>query len=191
MGDSSYLGREKLTMLQLFFIDSGPTPTDIPNLLPAQGSDGGSSDPEDQPAWIDSDDERIVISLASNPKLRKLRNTASEDLINGTEYTKRLRRQFERLYPVPEWANPSAAQTSRKRRKRRPSNMSDSSEQSSSDSDKSIDSNDVSTQPLAKLLQNVTSLIQPTTFASGTKRKLRSEVIDIQRLKDVGDAQPV
>ena len=181
-----------LMMLQLFFIDSGSTPTNFPIALPARGSDSALSDPEDQPAWIDSDDERLVVSLASNPRLRKLRNTESEDLVNGKEYTKRLRRQFERLYPAPEWANPLAAQNGKTRKKkRRQLEMSASSEQRSSDDDMSIDSDDVSTQPLAKLLQNASSLIRLTTSKSGTKRKLRPEVIDIQRLKDVGGAQPV
>jgi U3 small nucleolar RNA-associated protein 18 len=45
------------------------------------------------PVWEDSDDERILVSLASNPRLRKLRLMESEDLVNGKEYTERLRRQ--------------------------------------------------------------------------------------------------
>jgi len=45
------------------------------------------------PVWEDSDDERMMVSLASNPRLRKLRITESEDLVNGKEYMERLRRQ--------------------------------------------------------------------------------------------------
>ena len=149
------------------------------------------SDPEDRLAWIDSDDERRIVSLASNPQLRKLRNTESEDLVNGKEYTKRLQRQFERLYPVPDWANPSAANNVVEQKKRRPSNMSDNAEQSSTDDDgMSVGSDDMSTQPLAKLLQ-MTNLTHPEYSASGTRRKLRPDVIDVHRLKDVGGAQPV
>jgi U3 small nucleolar RNA-associated protein 18 len=138
------------------------------------------------PAWIDSDDERITVSLASNPRLRKLRITADEDSINGKEYTKRLRRQFERLYPVPEWADHSTSQNSSSRKKRRKlSNESYTSSSSSSDDDMT---DDLSAQPLAKLLQSTTPLT--TTASTTTRRKLRPEVIDIQRLKDIPDTQP-
>lgn len=145
---------------------------------------GGTSGP----TWVDSDDERMVISLASHSRLRKLRITESEDLINGREYTKRLRRQFERLYPVPDWANPSSMVKSKKRRR---SSASDDSGRHDSADDMSIDSDDLSVQPLAKLLQNATDLIKTTSGSSSGRKKLRPEVIDIQRIKDVGLAQPV
>jgi U3 small nucleolar RNA-associated protein 18 len=45
------------------------------------------------PAWHDSDDEKIMVSLASNNRLRKLRRTEDEDVINGKEYSRRLRQQ--------------------------------------------------------------------------------------------------
>ena len=128
------------------------------------------------PAWVDSDDERVVVSLASHSRLRKLRITESEDLINGREYTKRLRRQFERLYPVPDWANPSSMVTPKKRRR---SNASDNSGRDDSADDMSVDSDDLSVQPLAKLLQNATDLIKTTSGSSSGRKKLRPEVIDI------------
>lgn len=46
------------------------------------------------PAWEDSDDERMMVSLMSVPRLRKLRTFEGEDVINGKEYTGRLRRQY-------------------------------------------------------------------------------------------------
>ena len=146
--------------------------------------EGSSSD--DEPAWVDSDDERLIVSLATNKRLRKLRLTESEDLVNGKEYTRRLRRQYEQLYPTPEWANPSAA----RKKKRRKSSMSDDSVRSLAD-DMSIDEDDLSTQPLAKLLRNPSALIESTTSSVKSKRRLRPETIDVHRLKDVGGAQPV
>lgn len=137
-------------------------------------------------AWVDSDDDRILVSLASNPRLRKLRNTESEDLVNGREYTKRLRRQFERLCPVPDWAIPSVAVKPSHRR--RLTNTSEGSSDDISAGEMSIDSEDLSVQPLAKLLQNATDLVKTSSSGRG---KLRPEVIDIQRTKDVGLAQPV
>lgn len=134
--------------------------------------------------WHDSDDERLAVSLADQAKLRKLRVAESEDVISGKEYVRRLRRQFQRLHPTPEWANPELAA------KRRKMNADDS------DSDQELDSEDedeqLSIQPLAKLLQNANDLTRIEDNArSGGKRKLRQEVLDIQRLKDVGKAQPV
>ncbi|KAL2039668.1 hypothetical protein N7G274_007527 [Stereocaulon virgatum] len=190
-GDLLEKGMEDIDDADLFFLDSKPSAMNIPDLLPTATSDeaGAQSDGGDPPAWVDSDDERIVVSLASNPRLRKLRTSETEDLVNGKEYTKRLRRQFEQLCPVPEWANPSAAKKRAHRKRRKFLNSSDSSDVNLSADEISIDSDDLSTQPLAKLLQNATSLTQPAPTASTSRRKLRPEVIDIHRLKDVGTAQ--
>jgi U3 small nucleolar RNA-associated protein 18 len=108
--------------------------------------------------------------------------------VNGKEYSKRLRQQFERLYPVPEWAKPSAPKNPSSRHKRRKlSNASSSNDDDTSASDISIDTDDLSAQPLAKLLQSTTPLTQTST---STRKKLRPEAIDIQRTKDVAGVQP-
>lgn len=152
---------------------------------PETPSDAEDSEADSVPAvWHDSDDERLAVSLAGQAKLRKLRVAESEDVISGKEYVRRLRRQFQRLHPTPEWANLELAA------KRRKMN-SDGSE-----SDQQLDSDDedeqLSMQPLAKLLQNADDLVRVEDNArAGGKRKLRQEVLDIQRLKDVGKAQPV
>lgn len=166
---------------------------DVPALIPAQTSDEDEVKLEtgDKPAWIDSDDERITVSLASNPRLRKLRVTQSEDLVNGREYTKRLRRQYERLCPVPEWANPPATQRSLPRTRRRDSNSSGKTEVMLSKDERSLESEELSVQPLAKLLRSSGNFIQSTPANFGQKRKLRPELIDVHRTKDVGIAQPV
>ncbi|RMZ81689.1 hypothetical protein DV737_g2396, partial [Chaetothyriales sp. CBS 132003] len=36
--------------------------------------------------WHDSDDDRVAVSLALNPRLRKLRDTADDDIVSGREY---------------------------------------------------------------------------------------------------------
>ncbi len=132
----------------------------------------------------------MVVSLASNPRLRKLRVHEAEDLVNGKEYCKRLRQQFERLYPVPEWANPNASRRGAKKEKRgrRSSAGSSSAGQLSSADEMDVDEG-LSTQPLAKLLQNADGLVRKET--DGKTRKLRAEVLDIRRTKDVGGVQPV
>jgi U3 small nucleolar RNA-associated protein 18 len=56
-----------------------------------------------------------------------------------------------------------------------------------SSNDMDVDEEDLSTLPLARLLQNAGSL---TRTSAGGKRKLRPEVLDIQRTKDIPITQP-
>ncbi|KAJ1310786.1 hypothetical protein OPQ81_009306 [Rhizoctonia solani] len=77
-------------------------------------------------AWVDPDDNQLDISIASERRLRKLRNSAAEDTISGREYETRLRRQFEKVNPVPEWA---ATRSKRTRRLSQTSSDSDSDEE--------------------------------------------------------------
>lgn len=94
--------------------------------------------------WYDSDDETLTISLTTTNRLRKLRRTEDEDTVSGKVYTRRLRQQFERIYPVPEWANP----VTKPRRN------------SQSDDEDNI----IPTDPLSVLFQSSTPLTQrPTT----------------------------
>ena len=144
----------------------------------SDAEDGDDEEADELPAvWHDSDDERLTISLASHQRLRKLRVAESEDVISGKEYIRRLRRQYQQLHPTPEWANPE---------------LSVARNESDSDDMDTDDEGPSSAQPLAKLLQGITDLtkLEDNTHAGG-KRKLRQEMLDIQRLKDVGKDQPV
>ncbi|PFH47190.1 hypothetical protein AMATHDRAFT_7000 [Amanita thiersii Skay4041] len=67
-------------------------------------------------AWTDPSDEPLTISLATNPRLRKLRDAPEEDVLTGREYETRLRRQFERINPEPVWAA-RARKAARQRRR--------------------------------------------------------------------------
>lgn len=170
-------------MLQLFFLDSGTAPvsTDLaqsPEMPPDEGDGEGDAPPA---VWHDSDDERLTISLASHQRLRKLRLAESEDVISGKEYVRRLRRQFQWLHPVPEWADPVKQRRAAGR----------DSDSDADDMDTDNEEEQMSTQPLAKLLQGAADLINTENETRGGKKKLRQEVLDIQRLKDVGGTQPV
>ena len=57
------------------------------------------------PAWVDPDDLDVQASLASNKRLRKLRDTVAEDGIGGRNHERRLRRQFEKLNPTPKFTS--------------------------------------------------------------------------------------
>lgn len=128
-----------------------------------------------------------MVSLASVPRLRKLRRTEAEDLVSGKEYCKRLRRQFELLNPAPEWAQ--AARTKPARKKRRTSETA-GSDGEVSDEDMEIDSEVPSAAPLSELLQDAESLVRRAGPGAGKKRKIRPEVVDIQRQKDIPGIQP-
>ncbi|KAJ5653594.1 hypothetical protein N7490_000597 [Penicillium lividum] len=174
---------EDMADADLFFLDSGVAP-ETTNLIPSPETPSDDENEQTSPAiWHDSDDERLAVSLGSQAKLRKLRVSESEDIVNGKEYTRRLRRQFQRMHPTPDWANPELVAL----RRQENSDSDDSGNEMDSDGE----DEQLSMQPLAKLLQNATDLTRIEDNAgSGGKRKLRQEVLDIQRLKDVGKTQP-
>lgn len=74
------------------------------------------SKPRKPPAWDDPDDTTLRVSLATDKRLRKLRDDPEEDTVGGHEYERRLRRQFERINPTPTWA--TAARKKLKKRRR-------------------------------------------------------------------------
>ncbi|KAI8938839.1 hypothetical protein NX059_004702 [Plenodomus lindquistii] len=174
---------EEVADQDLFFFDAGPIAAPAGS-VPA-GETADSEDEDDQPAWEDSDDERLVVSLASVPQLRKLRETADDDIVNGREYARRLRKQYQRLYPAPEWAAHATGKANKKRR--RTMDDDESGEESASDMD--VDDDDLSTQPLARLLQDA-DLLSRTSTSTAKRRKLQAGTVDIQRLKDVTKSGP-
>lgn len=181
---------EALIISKLFILDSGPSGS--PHHPASSRQDREASSDASEAAWHDSDDERIAVSLACNPRLRKLRDFEGEDLIGGREYTKRLRRQYERLCPAPEWAKPADPKKIRSTNGGDRYRVSqDLSQASGSEREMSVDSEDMSAPPLARLLKQPGAFLQPNQVTPRGKKKLRPEVIDIQRAKDVGTAQPV
>jgi len=177
------------SILQLFFFDAGASKVPGQAITAGDSSDEGDElSRRSRPAWEDSDDERITVSLASVPRLRKLRKEESEDVVTGRQYIKRLRQQFERLYPTPEWAIQGSQKPPKKKRRTSASSVSD---ESATDEDIDMDDDSLSAQPLAKLLQRADSLTAPTAPSSTTqKRKLKPEVISIQRTKDIQTSGP-
>ncbi|TID22141.1 putative U3 small nucleolar RNA-associated protein 18 [Venturia nashicola] len=181
-------GLETVQDADLYFIDTEPTALQEKALSAALEDDEDETG-GDAPAWSDSDDERISISLATRPQLRKLRRTEAEDVISGKEYSRRLRKQFQILNPVPEWVQ--TATSGRPIKKRRTSGGSETSD-SSSDEDMDLDGEVLTQQPLARLLQDADTITNRATTVNGAprKRKFRPEVIDIQRMKDIVTSGP-
>lgn len=98
---------------QLFFIDDGTNEAegdkDAMDIYEDSQSDDEIDDEEDdndsEIAWEDSDDDTLNISLLSSDKVRKLRKVETDSTINGKSYITRLRSQFEKIYPKPEWVD--------------------------------------------------------------------------------------
>lgn len=160
-----------------------PKPSGGNKTLEELEKDGDGAVSQDAPAWEDSDDERLTVSLAGATRLRKLRATEAEDLVSGSEYSKRLRQQYLRLYPLPEWAAPTAGgRPSKSRRRRSSASRAASSDASSDDSDEDESLDDA--LPLETFLRDANSF---NGTGARKRRKLRPETIDIQRTRDVPD----
>ena len=173
-------------------MDYGAGPAASKELDTLHGATGGD-DSVNLAAWEDSDDERISIPLAGHSRLRKLRVVDGEDVVSGREYVKRLRLQYERLHPPPDWVRQlSSRGDGRKGLAQREHVLSDASG-SDSDEDTGMDKAEaLALPPLAKLLQNTEGLtVDHDGAETGGRAVLRQGVIDIQRLKDVGGSQPV
>ncbi|EFQ26217.1 U3 small nucleolar RNA-associated protein [Colletotrichum graminicola] len=161
----------------LFFLDTG-----VPTAKSSQTGKAAKEEPaavEGAPAWEDSDDERLTVSLATATRLRKLRLTEAEDVVSGTEYSRRLRTQFLRLNPLPKWAQEPEGRPAKRRRR-----SSAAASDSSVSSDQEDSDTELSAAPLEKFLRDVHRLAGKD--AAG-KARLRPEVIDIQRTREIPD----
>lgn len=176
-GQDETTGLEHLDDNALFAFDTGAIPTEKKTEAKPSALETYEQN-EEAPAWEDSDDERLTVSLAAASRLRKLRQTEEEDVVNGTEYARRLRSQYLRLYPLPEWAKESSTRSQRRRR----SSAAGSSEEDS-DAEDDIDS----ALPLETFLRDVNSFNASNDGRGNKRRKLRPETIDIQRSRDIPD----
>ena len=186
--EAAATGHEHVSDSMLFTLDTGGDSDEEIELV--QGRQAPQEPEEEAPAWEDSDDERLTVSLAGATRLRKLRNTEAEDVVSGTEYARRLRQQYLRLYPLPEWANEAATAGSKRRRRRSSAASNDSSA-----SDMEVDSDGESIDaplPLDTFLRDANSFA-PTSSSNNNnnphpkRRKLRPETLDIQRTRDIPD----
>ncbi|KAK4193330.1 WD40-repeat-containing domain protein [Podospora australis] len=189
-GGDDTTGKEELDDSMLFAIDTAPAPKDEDAEEGSWLKSAATKPAGDPPAWEDSDDERLTVSLAGASRLRKLRNFEGEDVVNGTEYSERLRQQYQRLYPLPEWAKPAG---DKKRRRRRSSTAGSDDSDAASGSDMDLDSDGEEVDPALPLdafLRDANSFSAATAAGgagSRKRRKLRPETLDIQRTRDIPD----
>lgn len=191
-------GLEHFNDAELFFLDSIPTASDR-QLAKAAVQSLSKKDDESAPAaWEDSEEERLSVSLATVSRLRKFRLAESDDVMNGTEYVRRLRREFLRIQPTPAWAKygddgEDGGGKPAKKRRQRSSSAAATDDGSSSDlgDTDAEDGDDLSALPLEKVLRDVRKLAGKTVSSrqpNGRHRvQLRPEVIDMQRTRDIPD----
>ncbi|KAG1836822.1 WD40-repeat-containing domain protein [Suillus subalutaceus] len=120
------------------------------------------------PAWTDPDDVNVQVSLASNNRLRKLRDAPSDDTVGGREYERRLRRQFEHINPTPDWASIARKKSERAKRRRSSASGSESGE-------------DV----VPELLASTAGILGTTK-----SRIIPPSTLSIERLRDANQAAP-
>lgn len=89
----------------LFFIDEAGDGS-VAHVASGNADDDMEIDTEplEDAAWVDSDDDRTAVSVMST-RLKKLRHTQEETTLSGAAYVARLRAQFEKIYPRPQWAD--------------------------------------------------------------------------------------
>lgn len=75
---------------QLFFVDEG---SDVEMEGMEVEKVAAVESEEKKEAWVDSDDEKLTVSLKGEKRNRKLRDLEKEDVVSGKEYARRLRRQ--------------------------------------------------------------------------------------------------
>lgn len=173
---------EQLDDSALFMLDTGPGTEgkQITTTVAHEVEEAGM-----QPAWFDSDDERLTVSLAGAKQLRKLRETEADDFVSGAEYARRLRLQYLKFNPLPAWAKEASADGKKDKKRRRRSSAASTASVSSSDSEASDeDDDDLSALPLERFLRDANAL---NGEGRRKKRKLRPEVLDIQRTRDIPD----
>lgn len=182
-------GLEDVADADIFFLDT--TAPTAPGEQAAQTKAQYDKDDLDEnaPAWEDSDDERLTVSLAGVSQLRKLRISDAEDVVTGTEYARRLRKQYLALHPLPKWAK-WAEERSAKRRRRSSaatgSDISASSAEEDEEGGEEGDDVDMAAAPLGKFMRDVAKLAG-RDGSGGQKRRLRPEVLDIQRTRPIPD----
>jgi U3 small nucleolar RNA-associated protein 18 len=124
------------------------------------------------PAWTDPDDTTLKVSLASDKRLRKLRDAPSDDTVGGREYERRLRRQFEKINPTPNWALAARQKIHPAKSKRRRSSNSSGSE---------VDEDD---GLIHDILSSTAGIL--STTKKGTL--LPKELLAIERLRDANQS---
>lgn len=194
--DDEDTGLAELDDSNMFFTDDAPLPGAAPEAAAGAAPAGAkdTADKEDAPAWEDSDDERLRVSLTKHSQLHRLRRFVGEDIVSGADYCERLREQYLRLNPQPDWATDARKAQKRREatalaRRRRRSGSGSGSDDSSSESEED-GAVDADVLPLDKFFRSAGALAaagnqQQTKASSRKRRKLKPEVLNIMKTRDI------
>ncbi|QLL33862.1 hypothetical protein HG536_0F01870 [Torulaspora globosa] len=157
---------------QLFFVDDGEMEVDedvvVDESEPSEESSGELMG-DDEDAWQDSDDEGVSVSIVTSNRSKKLRKSYQESQISGRDYIRRLRAQFEKIYPKPSWVD----------------DVSDEEQADGNESDKENEQAvDGDMNALSKILGTLYE------YKDISHRLLPPKTLDIVRLKDANVAHP-
>ncbi|THU92609.1 hypothetical protein K435DRAFT_209003 [Dendrothele bispora CBS 962.96] len=192
-------GREMENLLDgdLFFIDSGDASIPGPTFSNSDQSENDNEDDDEDdapsssssshqkshpkpnpksgtaPAWHGPSDPSTSISLSSSKRLCKLRNAPDENELGAREYESRLRRQFEKINPEPEWAKRARLARVKKAKSIRSQGEENDSEDEDDDADKSFD--------MQTLLNSTSGIVSKRSTKSLI---LPTGTINIERLRD-------
>ncbi|AET40656.1 Utp18p Ecym_6275 [Eremothecium cymbalariae DBVPG len=174
-GSSDAAGMDLVNDDQLYFVDeggdaSGEVERDADEMaVEEKVGESCGNDSESGDVWSDSDDERLVIDINQTKRTKKLRKTYLDKEINSKQYVQRLRLQFEKIYPRPQWA-----------------------EYEDDPSDANSEDDDDEGQQLASgNIDALNNVLQSTyTYKDTSNRLLPPKTLDITRLKDANVSHP-
>lgn len=158
---------------QLFFVDDGEVKEDEDvDMDESESSDESSDESIDgaENAWHDSDDEGVSVSIVTSNRSKKLRKSYEESQISGRDYIRRLRAQFEKIYPKPSWVE-------------------DVSEEESANDDEFGDENEEAIEGDMNALSKILGSLYEYKDVSHNKL-LPPKTLDIVRLKDANATHP-
>uniref|UniRef100_A0A7S3D7T5 U3 small nucleolar RNA-associated protein 18 homolog n=1 Tax=Palpitomonas bilix TaxID=652834 RepID=A0A7S3D7T5_9EUKA len=136
-------------------------------------------------AWVDEDDESMEVNVTEVARLRKLRDDDNEITLSGREYTDRLRRQFLRLHPTPEWAELPSVRRERRRQEKLEKGGVD---EEYVDSDES-DGEDMDAAEHALISNPDVFLMEKRQKQQAHNPRLPSDEIQLKRMKDANADQ--
>ncbi|TYZ63226.1 hypothetical protein PybrP1_002029 [[Pythium] brassicae (nom. inval.)] len=123
-----------------------------------------------QPAWVDDDDARVRVSLEEQKRLRKLRKSEADAVVDGHELQQRLKKQFHSGSGSVAWADPENFLSAAKKPSRR-------GDDSDSDEEEALSAEDVAVRSTGKMLDSAGDVLQQGS-------------IDICRMKDANQHGP-
>ena len=148
--------------------DVDADPTSAPPL--SWLSTPSSSKPSKKPLWQDPSDHQVSVDMSTDNRLRKLARSqppGTSSTVDGRGLQSKLREQFEKMHPQPEWASEAKARAAKESNKKK----------------KQGDKGSGTVDPLQALLASTASFVD--TSSSLTNRGLLPKgALEVRRLRD-------